>query len=187
MSPEQLVNQAKTKFNAAVEHLSEELKKVRTGRAHAGMLDSITVQAYGTPMPMNQVASVSTPEPQLLQITPYDPGNLQSISNAIRDDQTLGMNPMDDGKVVRVQVPPLNEERRREYAKVVGGKLEESMVAMRNIRHDTLKEIDQAKKDKDIGEDDASRLTKQVDEAMNQAKTDAENAAKAKEQEIMTV
>lgn len=187
MTPEQVINQAKTKFAQAVDHFEEELKKVRTGRAHSGMLDGVTVEAYGTPMPLNQVASVSTPEPQLLQITPFDPGNLQAISSAIRDNPSLGMNPMDDGRVVRVPVPPLNEERRREYVKILNGKVEDAMVTLRNVRHDALKMIDQAKKDKDIGEDDAKRLQKQVDDAMNQVKAEIDIAAKTKEQEILTV
>lgn len=187
MNPDQTVAQAKTKFNQALDHFLEELKKVRTGRAHASMLDGITVEAYGTPMPLNQVAGISTPESQLLQISPYDPSNIQAISAAIRNNPSLGMNPMDDGKVVRVPIPPLNEERRREYTKIVGAKLEDTMVAMRNIRHDVLKELDQAEKDKAIGEDDKTRLTKQVEEAMAETRTKAEEAAKNKEAEIMTV
>src|SRR5574338_59748 len=106
MNPNQIVDQAKAKFTQAVSHLSEELKKVRTGRAHPSMLDGVMVEAYGTPMPLNQVASVSAPEPQQLQVTPFDPGNLQAISTAIRDNQSLGLNPMDDGRVVRVPIPP---------------------------------------------------------------------------------
>lgn len=187
MSPDQLVNQAKTKFTNAVSHFGEELKKVRTGRAHAGMLDGVMVLAYGVSTPLNQVATIAAPEAQLLQITPFDPSNLQAISSAIRDNPSLGMNPMDDGRIVRVPIPPLNEERRREYVKLVSGKVEDTMVQLRNARHDTLKEIDQAKKDKDISEDDAKRLEKQVDDAMNQAKGEVEAAQKAKEAEIMTV
>jgi ribosome recycling factor len=187
MNPSQVIDQAKSKFKQAVEHFQEELKKVRTGRAHPSMLDGLTVEAYGTPMPLIQVASITVPEPQLLQITPYDPGNLQAISTAIRDNPSLGMNPMDDGRVVRVPIPPLNEERRREYVKVVNGKLEECMVSMRNVRHETIRDIGQSKKDKTMGEDEAFRLEKQIDEAMNHAKADAEAAAKAKETEIMTI
>lgn len=187
MSPSQIVEQAKTKFAHVIEHLEEELKKVRTGRAHPSMLDSVAVVAYGSPMPINQVATVSTPEPQLIQITPFDPNNLQAIVSAIRDNASLGMNPMDDGRVVRVPVPPLTEERRREYVKLVGTKVEEGMVGMRNVRHDAMKAIDQAKKDKSIGEDEAKSLQKQVDDAMTVAKASAESAAKAKEAEIMTV
>lgn len=187
MSPDQVVSQAKAKFTQAVQHFQEEAKKIRTGRAHPGMLDGVMVEAYGSPMPLNQVANVTAPEAQLLQITPFDPGNLQAISNAIRDNQSLGLNPSDDGRIVRVPIPPLNEERRREYVKVLGGKVEDSMVSLRNVRHEALKTIDQAKKDKDIGEDEAKRVTAQVDEAMNAAKGEIEAVAKAKEAEILTV
>jgi ribosome recycling factor len=187
MSPNQILDQTKTKFSQAVGRFQDDLKKLRTGRANAGMLDGVMVEAYGTPMPLNQVATVSAPEAQLLQITPFDPNNLQTISAAIRDNAGLGLNPADDGRVVRIPIPPLNEERRREISKQVGGKLEECMIAMRNIRHEALDEFDQAKKDKDISEDDAKRYGQQVEEAMNKAKSEAEAAAKAKEQEIMTV
>ena len=187
MNPNQVVDHAKQKFQNAVTHFQDELKKVRTGRAHPSMLDGVMVQAYGTPMPLIQVATTTAPESQQLQITPFDPSNLQAIASAIRDNPSLGMNPMDDGRVVRVPIPPLNEERRRDYVKVVGNKVEECMVTMRNVRHDAIKDIDQAKKDKAIGEDDAKRLEKQIDEAMNATKSEVDSAAKAKEAEIMTV
>ncbi len=187
MSPQQVVSEAASKFQNAVSHFEDELKKVRTGRAHPSMLDGLVVEAYGQPMPLIQLAQVSAPEAQLLQITPFDPGNLQAIANSIRNNPSLGMNPMDDGHVVRVPIPPLNEERRREYVKVVNGKVEDTMISLRNVRHDAMATIGEAKKDKDIGEDDAKRLEKQVDDAMNKAKADVEAAAKAKEQEIMTV
>jgi ribosome recycling factor len=187
MSPTDVVNQAKAKFNQAAEHFAEEAKKIRTGRAHAGMLDGVMVEAYGSPTPLNQVANVTAPEAQLLQITPFDPTNLQAISTAIRDNQSLGLNPSDDGRIVRVPIPPLNEERRREYVKVLNGKVEDSMVTLRNVRHEALKTIDEAKKDKDIGEDEAKRVTAQIDEVMNAAKGSIEATAKTKESEIMTV
>ena len=186
MDANQAVEQAKTKFGQAVSHFQEELKKVRTGRAHPGMLDGIVVEAYGVQMPLNQVGTVIAPEAQLLQITPFDPGNLQAIASAIRNNPSLGLNPVDDGRVVRIQIPPLTEERRRDFVKILGSKVEECMVSLRNTRHDAIGEIDQAKKDKNIGEDDAKRLEKQIDEAMNQAKSDTDAAAKAKEQEILT-
>lgn len=175
------------RMNQAVEHFKEELKKVRTGRAHASMLDGVMVTAYGTQMPLNQVANVTAPEAQLLQITPFDPNNLQAIASAIRDNPSLGLNPMDDGRVVRVPIPPLTEERRRELVKTLGGKVEDSMVTIRNIRHDAMDAIDKAKKDKLIGEDDAKRLEKQVEEAVAKVKADIDAAAKAKEQDIMTL
>lgn len=179
--------QYEEKMKQALEHFKGELKKVRTGRANAAMLDGVTVTAYGTQMPLNQVANVTAPEAQLIQITPFDPNNIQAIASAIRDNPTLGLNPSDDGRVVRVPVPPLTEERRREYVKVLGGKVEDCMIALRGVRRDAMDAVDQAKKDKAIGEDDAKRLEKQVDEAMNKVKADADAAAKAKEAEIMTI
>ena len=187
MSPNQVVDQAKSKFQGALAHFQEELKKVRTGRAHPGMLDGVMVSAYGAQMPLIQVGNVTAPEAQLLQITPFDPNNIQAIASAIRDNPSLGLNPSDDGRVVRIPIPSLTEERRREYVKMLGGKVEDCMVSLRNVRHDTLKVIDQAKKDKTIGEDEANRLEKQVDEAMASTKAQVDAAAKAKEQEIMTV
>jgi ribosome recycling factor len=187
MNPNQVVDQTKQKFSQAVEHFKEELKKVRTGRAHPSMLDGVMVEAYGAQMPLIQVGSISTPEPQLLQITTFDPNNVQAVANAIRNNPSLDMNPMDDGKVVRIPVPPLTEERRRDYVKLVGTKVEDCMVTLRNIRHDAIKAIDQFKKDKELGEDDARRLEKQVDDAMTATKTDVDAVARAKESEIMTV
>jgi ribosome recycling factor len=187
MNPVQAVNDADTKFQNAVKHFEEDLKKVRTGRAHPSMLDSVVVKVYGTEMPLIQVGNVTAPEGQLLQITPFDPNNIQAIASAIRDNPSLGLNPSDDGRVVRVPIPPLNEERRREYVKVVNGKLEDCMVTLRNIRREAMDAIDQAKKDKEIGEDEAKRLREQTDGNMAQYKAQAEAASKAKEQEILTV
>jgi len=187
MNPNNIVDEAKKKFQAAFEHFQTELKKVRTGRAHAAMLDGVVVTAYGTQMPLNQVANVTAPETQMIQVTPFDPNNIQAIASAIRDNPTLGLNPSDDGRVVRVPIPALTEDRRREYVKVLGGKVEDCMIALRGVRRDAIDAVAQAKKDKAVGEDDAKRLEKQVDEAMNKVKTDVDAAAKAKEAEIMTV
>jgi ribosome recycling factor len=187
MNPNQVIDEAKKKFQNAFEHFQSELKKVRTGRAHASMLDGVIVTAYGTPMPLNQVANVTAPEAQLLQITPFDPGNIQAIASAIRDNPTLGLNPSDDGRVVRVPIPALTEDRRREYVKLLGSKVEDAMIVLRGVRRDANDATDKAKKDKLIGEDDAKRLEKQVDEVMAKAKADIDSAARAKETEIMTV
>ena len=118
------------KMASALEHFDEELKKIRTGRAHPSMLDGVKVEAYGTEMPLNQVANVTAPEAQLLQVTPFDPSNSQAISAAIRNDQGLGFNPSDDGRIVRVPVPPLTEERRRMLVNQVGEKVEEPRIAL---------------------------------------------------------
>ena len=187
MNPTQITDEAEKKLTAAVEHFKGELAKLRTGRAHPSMLDGVTVEAYGAPMPLNQVATVTAPESQLLQVTPFDPNNLQAIASAIRNNPSLGMNPADDGRVVRVPIPPLNEERRRELAKQIGEKVEDCMVRMRNARHDALKVADQAKKDKSLSEDDVKRIEKRIDDLMTAERAQVEAAAKAKEQEIMTV
>lgn len=187
MSPTALVSDTISKFKGTVAHFQEDLKKVRTGRAHPSMLDGVIVKAYGAEMPLIQVGNVTAPEAQLLQITPFDPGNIQAIASAIRDNPSLGLNPMDDGRVVRIPIPPLNEERRREFVKLVSTKVEDCMVALRNVRHEAIRAIDEAKKNKEIGEDEAKRLEKQIDEAMAQSKNDVDAAAKSKEAEIMTV
>lgn len=187
MNPNQLIQDAKSKFDGAISHYGDQLKSLRTGRASAAMLDGVMVEAYGQPMPLNQVANVTAPEAQLIQITPFDPGNIQAIASAIRDNPSLGMNPSDDGRVVRVPVPALTEERRRDIVRQLGGKQEDAMIALRNIRRDVLDAIDQAKKDKEIGEDDAKRLQGQIEDAMKATQGQIEAASKAKETEIMTV
>lgn len=175
------------KFNQAIDHFKEELKKIRTGRAHVNQLDGIIVQAYGTPMPLNQVANVTVPEAQMLLITPFDPANLQDIASAIRADQTLGLNPSDDGRVVRVPVPPLTEERRHQIVKQASEKVEEVRIALRNIRQDAFKDIKRGKEAKDFSEDDAKRFEKEVDNQMSELGAKIDEIFKDKEKEILTI
>lgn len=181
------ISSVKAACQAAFTHFEDELKKIRTGRANPAMLDGVTVDAYGTPMPLIQVASISTPEAQLIQLTPFDPNNLQAIAQAIRDHQELGLNPTDDGRVIRLPIPPLTEERRREIAKQLGGKAEDCMIRLRNVRHEAREAADKEKKDKAMSEDDFNRFEKQLDEMMAEYKAKVETATKAKETEIMTV
>jgi ribosome recycling factor len=187
MNPSQAVADAKTKLTQCVDRFQNTLKTLRTGRANASMLQEVVVEVYGTSMPLNQVSTVTAPEAQLLQITPFDPNNLAAIATAIRNNPSLGLNPTDDGRVVRVPIPPLNEERRRELAKQVSAKQEDCMINLRAIRHEAIGAIDAAKKDKQIGEDDSKRLVSQIEEAMSKARSQVEATAKAKEAEIMTV
>jgi ribosome recycling factor len=187
MSPSQIIDDAKAKKESAVKHFEDELRKLRTGRAHASILDGVMPVAYGTPMPLNQLANVTAPEAQLLQVTPFDPNNIQAISEAIRNDQSLGLNPSDDGRVVRVPIPALTTERRQQIVKQLNEKVEECMISLRSMRHEALDILKAAKNDKDISEDDYARYEKQVDELVNQAKADVEARAKSKEQEIMTI
>lgn len=175
------------KMAHALEHFEAELRKVQTGRAQASMLDGIKVEAYGSVMPLNQVANVTAPEPQLLQITPFDPSNIAVISAAIRNDQSLGMNPSDDGRIVRVPVPPLTEERRRQIVKQTGEKVEEARITLRQARQDALQDAKRQKDAKTLTEDDQKAVEKVIDKlvADYQAKIDA--AFKAKEQDILKV
>ncbi len=175
------------KMHAALEHFSTELGKIRTGRAHPGMLDGIKVEAYGTSMPLNQVANITAPEAQLLQITPFDPSNIQAIAASIRNDQALGLNPSDDGRVVRVPVPPLTEERRRQLVKQAGEKLEEARIALRNIRQDGLKDARGKKEAKELSEDDVKLIEKEFDRLMQETQAKLDEAFKAKEKDILTI
>ena len=168
-------------------HFQEELKKLRTGRAHPSMVEDVMVEAYSTQMPLKQLATVTTPEPQLIQISAFDPGTVESIATSIRNNQSLGFNPTDDGAIVRIQVPPLTEERRSLIVKQLSEKQEDAMIGLRKARHDAISVIDAAKKNKEIGEDEAKRQHGQVDDAINAAKKSVEESAKQKQNEIMTV
>jgi ribosome recycling factor len=187
MNPNQVVNETKSKLEHTLEHFKEELKKLRTGRAHPSMLDNVKVEVYGQEMPLKAVGSIVAPEAQLLQITPFDPNNLQPISNAIRDDQSLGLSPTDDGRVVRITIPPLTTETRAQMVKNIGQKVEECLITSRQIRHDAFKRGEQAEKDKDISKDDRLRFEKQVDELLSKQKTEVDAVAAVKEKELMTI
>ena len=175
------------KFKLAVHHFGEELKKVRTGRAHPGQLDGIKVEVYGMMMPLNQVANITAPEPQLLQVTPFDINNMQVISAAIRADQSLGFNPSDDGRVIRVPVPALTEERRKLLVKQTSEKVEEAKIALRNIRQDALKEAKRKKDAKELSEDDLKRVEKTIDSEIATTNAKIDELFRTKEKEILTI
>jgi len=175
------------KFANAVEHFTEELKKVRTGRAHPSMLDSISVEVYGQRMPLNQVANVMAAEAQMLTITPFDPSSIQVISAAIHADQSLGLNPSDDGRIIRVPIPALTEERRKQLVKQTGEKVEEARIALRAIRQDALKEAKRLKDNKDLSEDDVKRVEKGIDDEVTKYNSQIDILFKDKEKDILTI
>jgi ribosome recycling factor len=187
MNPTQLLSEVQAKLAAGTEHFRQEIGKIRTGRAHPGMLDGINVEVYGQAMPLKAVASITAPEAQLLQLTPFDPSNLKPITDAIRDNQSLGLNPADDGRVVRIQIPPLTEETRQQMVKILHQKVEDAMISARQARHDGLRKAEAAEKSKDIGKDDLSRLQKQIDDRLASQKIEIDSLTKIKEQEILTV
>ena len=176
-----------TKMQAALAHFEDELKKIRTGRAHTSMLDGIFVEVYCTQLPLNQAATISTPEPQWLQVTPFDPTNVEAIVTAIRSNQSLGFNPSDDGRIVRVPVPQLTEERRREIVKQLGQKVEDCRIAIRNVRGDGIKDAKAMKNDKKLSQDDYSRVEKDLDKSVSEFQVRIEEITKAKEKEILTI
>jgi ribosome recycling factor len=165
------------------ERFKTEMSKVRTGRAHPDMLASVKVEAYGQYMPLNQVANVTATEGTMLLITPYDPGTIAAIAAAIRADQNLGLNPSDDGRVVRVPIPPLTEERRREIVKNAATKVEEAKVALRGIREDARKGIKTA----ELPEDVTKRAEKEVDELTRTYSDKIEQVFAEKQTEIMKI
>lgn len=175
------------KMNAVLDHFQAELKKIRTGRAHPDMLDGIQVEAYGAKVPLQQVANITVPEPQLLQVTPFDPTNVRAVVEAIRHDQGLGFNPSDDGRVVRVPVPPLTEERRHMIVKQLGEKVEEARIGFRSVRQTAHKEAKRMKEDKQLSENDVVRVEKEIDRMMADFNSQLDGISKTKEQEILTI
>jgi len=179
--------QYEDRFTSTISHFADELRKVRTGRAHPTMLDSITVEAYGQRMPLNQVANVTVPEAQLITITPFDPTNIQAVVSAIRNDQSLGLNPSDDGRIIRVPIPPLTEERRKQIVKQTSEKVEEARIALRNIRQEALKETKRLKDSKEMSEDDQKRSEKAIDDLVAASNNQLDAAFREKEKEILTL
>lgn len=181
------MNDFRAKLKVAIERLEDDLKKVRTGRAHVDMLAGVKVEAYGVLTPLNQVANVTVPEPQLLQITPFDPSNLDAISEGIRKDEMLGLNPSDDGRVVRVNIPALTEERRAQIAKQLGTNAEEARIVSRNLRQDVLTNFKKQKNSGEITEDDLRSYEKEVQDELDKFNKQVDELVAEKEAEVMKV
>jgi len=176
----------KTRMDKAVDDFRKAMAATRTGRASVHMLDSVTVDYYGSRMPLNQIAQVHASEAQLLTVQPFDPTSLPAIEKAIRTAE-LGLNPMNDGKIIRVPVPPLTEERRKDMVKHLNKVLEEHRTAVRNIRRDGNDAIKKAMKDKKITEDDEKRAMEEIQKLTDDEIRKMEEMNKAKEKELMEV
>jgi ribosome recycling factor len=176
--------QLKTRMDKAVEDFRREMAATRTGRANVHMLDTVAVDYYGSQMPLNQIAQVHAPEPQLITVQPFDPSSLTAIEKAIRSAD-LGLNPMNDGKMIRVPVPPLTEERRKEMVKHLHRILEEHRTAVRNIRRDGNDAIKKTMKDKKITEDDEKRALDEIQKLTDDEIKKMEEMSKAKEKEVL--
>ena len=176
--------QLKSRMDKAVEDFRREMAATRTGRANVHMLDTVSVDYYGTMMPLNQIATVHAPEPQMITVQPFDPSAMQNIEKAIRTAD-LGLNPMNDGKLIRVPVPPLTEERRKDMVKHLHRILEDHRTAVRNIRRDGNDAIKKAAKDKKITEDDEKRALDEIQKLTDDEIKKMEDMSKGKEKEVL--
>ena len=186
MSASTVTNETKPKMEAVVEDFKRKLANVRTGRATVGLLDSVMVDYYGTPTPLNQMASVAVPEPQLLTVQPWDISQVGAVEKALIA-ANLGMNPSNDGKIIRLPVPALNEERRKQLAKQVHEIAEEHRIAVRNIRHSANDALKKMLKDKIVSEDEERGGLDEVQKLTNTYIGKIDELAKHKEQDIMSV
>jgi ribosome recycling factor len=180
------MNQARTRMEKAVEDFRKELASVRTGRANVSLLDHIRVDYHGTPMPINQLGTMTVPDPTLILISPWDPSVVPLVDKAIRTSD-LGLNPATDGKVVRVPIPPLTEERRKELVKHLHKALENHRTAVRNIRRDMKEAIEKLEKEKKISEDEKKRSLDELEKLTHSETKKLEDFSAAKEKEVMEI
>jgi ribosome recycling factor len=180
------LSEAEEKMTKAVGVAKEDFSTIRTGRANPAMFNKIVVDYYGSPTPVNQLASFHSPEPSLMVISPYDKGALANVERAIRDSD-LGVNPVDDGTVIRIAFPPLTEERRKEYIKVARHKAEEARVSIRNVRRHSKDHLDKLSKDGEASEDDVRRAEKQLDDLTHRYSAMVDDLLKHKEAELLEV
>jgi ribosome recycling factor len=177
---------AKTRMEKAVDDFRKDLATLRTGRANASLLDSIRVDYHGTPMPVNQLGTVTTPEPTMIVVSPWDPSAVPLIDKAIRTSD-LGLNPTNDGKVVRVPIPSLTEDRRKDIVKQLHKVLENHRTAVRNIRRDLKEAIEKLEKDKKISEDEKKRALDELEKLSQSETKKIEDLSATKEKEIMSI
>ncbi|MFZ0212919.1 MAG: ribosome recycling factor [Candidatus Acidiferrales bacterium] len=178
--------QAKTRMEKAVEDFRKDMAGVRTGRANTALLDSIRVDYHGTPMPINQLGTLSVPDPTMIMISPWDPTAVPLIDKAIRTSD-LGLNPTSDGKVLRVPIPSLTEERRKDLVKVIHKVLEDHRTAVRNIRRDIKEHIEKLEKEKKISEDDRKRALDELEKLTHAETKKVEDFSAAKEKEVLEI
>jgi ribosome recycling factor len=184
MDADEILMDVEERMEKAADVLKHALAGVRTGRANPGLVDSLRVEAYGSPTPMKQLATVGAPEPSQIVIKPFDPGTLKDIEKAIQASG-LGLNPQNDGRVIRINVPPLSTEVRRKLVGRIKELTEEAKVAIRNVRRDGNKLAEQAEKDKELSEDDCKKVKDDIQELTKKFENRASNLASSKEAEVM--
>ncbi|MCK5656547.1 MAG: ribosome recycling factor [Syntrophobacteria bacterium] len=186
MMVDEIFEDLKDRMGKSIESLKREYSRLRTGRASISLLDGIRVSYYDTPTPLNQMASLAVPEPRLIVIQPWDKTAIEDIEKAILKSE-LGLTPMNDGKVIRISIPPLTEERRKELVKVARKMSEENKVAIRNIRRDANEMLKDLKKEKEISEDELFRSQEEVQKATDQFISQVDELCAAKEKEILEI
>ena len=185
-SVDELIEDAKDRMGKSVEHARAEFATVRTGRASASLLDRIEVDYYGTPTPLRQLSTINVPEPRMLTVQPFDPGSIKGIEKAIQESD-LGLTPSNDGKIVRLPIPQLTEERRKELVKVVRNMAEEHRVAVREIRRDAMRHLKELVDGGEVGADDEHRAEGRVQELTDEHAKQIDELLKHKEAEVMEV
>ena len=183
---DELIDDAKRRMDKSVEATVHEFNTVRTGRASAGLLDRIQVDYYGQRTPLKQLATINVPEPRMLTIQPFDPSTLKTIERAIQESD-LGLTPSNDGRIVRLPIPQLTEERRKELVKVVRHLAEEGRVAIRNVRRDVMHDLKELVRDGEVGDDEERRAEERVQKMTNEHVTRIDELLKRKEEEILEV
>jgi ribosome recycling factor len=183
---ENFIGDATQRMDKSVEATHEHFNSVRTGRATPALLDRITIDYYGTPTPLKNLATISAPEPRLLSIQPFDPTSIKQIEKTIQESD-LGLTPSNDGKVIRLPIPQLTEERRKELVKVVRGMAEEGRVAVRNVRRDAIKHLEELVKNGDVGDDEERAAEGRVQKLTDEHTSKIDDLLKRKEAEIMEV
>ena len=183
---DELINDAQTRMGKSVEHARNEFNTVRTGRASASLLDRVEVDYYGTPTPLKQLATISVPEARMLTIQPFDPSSIRNIEKAIQESD-LGLTPSNDGKMIRLPIPQLTEERRKDLVKVVRNLAEEGRVAVREIRRDAMKHLKDLVDKGDVGADEEHRAEERVQKLTDEHTQKIEELLKRKEAEILEV
>lgn len=183
---EDIIEDATQRMQGAMESLQRDLSGIRTGRASPALVDRLTVDYYGTPTPINQLAGVSAPEARLLVIQPWDKGAMPAIERAIQESE-LGLTPNNDGSVIRLPIPQLTEERRQELVRLVGSKVEEAKVAVRNVRRDAIEHCKLLLNDKEISEDEERRAEQQIQDLTDKFVARADELGQAKEAEVLEV
>jgi ribosome recycling factor len=183
---EDVLKDTEDRMKKAVEALRRELASIRTGRATPALVDRVMVEYYGTPTPLNQLAQITAPEPRLLTIKPYDKGSLVLIEKALQKSEQ-GFNPSNDGQIIRIPIPQLTEERRRDMVKSVKHKVEEGRVAVRNIRRDAMHDLKELESEKLISEDDHKRAGDKIEDLVHKYVRECEHIGEAKETEVLEV